>query len=162
MDPVAIGSAIVSVLALTLGMDTYVVNLQSAARAALQDLTTGDVAKARDLLGEVSRDPNWLARSPNRLYEVRQAWFTILWSIARAEATRQQLERSRRIAWAANRLFRTMIQPQVKIIAGEAPKVRSQLAGALLGRGQTLDDGDALEPFRSLVHASPGVTLALP
>jgi hypothetical protein len=83
-------SAAVSVRAFAVALATYLRQRRQGdfalARELHNDLVTGDVAKARDLLGTVVHDPDRV--EDGELPRVRDAYFTLLWCFERIYAGR--------------------------------------------------------------------------
>lgn len=155
----------------------YGQQLYELARATHHDLTTGEVAAARDLLGTIGRrrkafwppevqvddvEPlgEWLrsrgyASAEEQLEDTRRAWFTLLWCFQRIRAARQLLERAEAQAPPAasdespRRFLDDLVRNQVRFLNSELSHARAAVEEFF---EEPLDDRDSAEAFRELVE----------
>jgi hypothetical protein len=117
-----------------------------------QDLTTGEVAAARDTLGRIAHGTRTLAGSPSdavAVQEALRAWFTLLWCFERIQAGRRTIGHSPLIGRSALRFLDEMITSQVRFLNEEAVRTRGELTAAL---GVTPSDQHSRRAFVSLVE----------
>jgi len=130
------------------------------ARSLHSDLTSGEVARSRNLLASFRHGDT--AYGP----EVREAYFTLLWCFERALEARRAMTRrhfglvGRRSA--AVRYFDKALEWHVGEWAEALPEIRSRLSEQLASRGGQLRDGDSRRSFSALVRDLRAAGLALP
>lgn len=142
-------SAAVSLLALGAAVAVYWGQRQQAdfalARSLHADLTTGEVAKAREDLGTLVHDPRLIADA--ELPRVRTSYFALLWCFERVYAGRRTIAAGRR---ASNRplvFLDEMIGWQVEYWSKNLADVKDELERRL---GVSVSDGDSREAFDRL------------
>lgn len=156
---VAVWSAVVAMGATGVAVWTYREQSRQAAfelaRSLHADLTSGDVARSRDVLGTYRRsgqDP----RDEDELQDVLNAYFTLLWCFERVLAGRNALQRRPR--WnpdlPAVQFLDSMMHWHVEEWATSLPEIRMSLdRGVRAFRDRELDDRHSLTSFDKLCRA---------
>jgi len=95
------------------------------ARLLHADLTSGEVAKARDLLGTLLHSPNSVAADD--LPHVRTAYFTVLWCFERLYAGRRAIEDGGTASRRPLRFLDLLISGQLTYWSANLPRIRDEL-----------------------------------
>lgn len=142
-------SAVAASFAVLVAWATFRGQLFEMARQAHLDLTTGEVAAARDVLGKICfQTTDRIERED--LDEIRRAWFTVLWCFQRLDATRRRIERSHLITRREPlRYLDELVADQLKFLNEDYDIVRRRLAAADPG----LSDGSSKAAYRRLFPA---------
>jgi hypothetical protein len=114
------------------------------------DLTTGEVAQARDILGTIVH--TGMRTDQVDLAEARAAYFTLMWSLERIEAGRRTIARG----WFGRRALRflnELVDWHVAYWADNRQPVKEALEAGL---GAEIDDEEVRAGFDSLVIAVTG------
>lgn len=152
-------SAVVALIALAVSVAAFFVQRKygdfELARTLHADLTTGDVARAREDLGTLVHDPQRI--NEGDLLRVRASYFTLLWCFERIYAGRCTIaSRSRHARRRPLRFLDSMIRWQLEYWAGNLPQVRTELERRL---GSPLSDSRSLEGFEALKREVLGIHL---
>ncbi|WDF43486.1 hypothetical protein PBV52_45260 [Streptomyces sp. T12] len=114
------------------------------ARLLHADLTGGEVAKARDMLGTLVHSPGSIR--DDTLPEVRTAYFTLLWCFDRLYAGRRAIQNGGTASRRPLRFLDRLIGSQVAYWAENLPRVREELARHL----GPIEDEQSLWAFEEL------------
>ncbi|MGW0423284.1 hypothetical protein [Streptomyces sp. NPDC003015] len=114
------------------------------ARLLHADLTSGEVAKARDLLGTLLHSPG--SFEPCNLPQARTAYFTVLWCFERLYAGRRAIEDGGTASRRPLRFLDLLITEQLTYWSVNLPRVRDELQQQL----GTLDDAQSVWAFEEL------------
>ncbi|WP_210594300.1 hypothetical protein [Streptomyces sp. GESEQ-35] len=95
------------------------------ARLLHADLTSGEVAKARDLLGTLLHSPNSMC--DDDLPDVRTAYFTLLWCFERLYAGRRAIQDGGMASRRPLRFLDRLISGQLTYWSLNLPRVRDEL-----------------------------------
>lgn len=117
------------------------------ARVLHTDLTSGEVAKARDLLGTLLRSPD--AVGDDALPGVRTAYFTVLWSFERLYAGRRAIEDGGTASRRPLRFLDRLINWPLAYWSENLPRVREILEQRL----GPVEDDHSLHAFEELKRA---------
>ncbi|WJV51752.1 hypothetical protein [Streptomyces flavofungini] len=117
------------------------------ARMLHADLTTGEVARARDVLGTFIHDPRTL--DSEDLRDVRTAYFTVLWCFERLYAGRRAIRDGGAASRRPLRFLDHMISGQVSYWDQNLPWIREELEQHPGG----VHDSESLRAFTELRHA---------
>jgi hypothetical protein len=115
------------------------------ARSLHEDLTSGEVAQARNRLGTLVRSEGSLG--PDQRRQAMTAYFTLLWCFERIDIGRQTL--AARPSQRALHFLINSIRWHVEEWAEMLPEVRRRLADG----SKEPDDGDSMNAFVKLVKA---------
>ncbi|MGW0734529.1 hypothetical protein [Streptomyces sp. NPDC002851] len=154
---VAVVSAVIAALSVVwarrLARGTFTDSAFELARSLHHDLTTGDVAKARDLLESFGRGARPQDADGAYAATVRDAYFTLLWCFERVWAGRRSLvaDQNHQETRAAVKFLDEMITWHVAHWADSWPSLRAALTAPDMVPG--LSDGDSLAALRNLAEA---------
>ncbi|MEU5882813.1 hypothetical protein [Spirillospora sp. NPDC047279] len=149
-----IPSAVSALISVTAVMVVYALNRRhdyyELARSLHEDLTSGQVAGARDALGTLVHGPPQpdLDFAPQK---IRHAYFTLLWAFERIQAGRHHMARGSVLGGgkAARRYLDGMIRWHVREWASGLPMVRERLEDLT---GESMTDSDSLQAFEELTR----------
>ena len=144
---VALGALIISILAY--GAQRRQADFALALRLHT-DLATGEVARARDVLGTVVH--SGMRTDKVDLVEERAAYFTLLWSVERVQAGRRTIDQG----WFRRRpleFLDQLVRWHVEYWAAHQQEVKQALEAGL---GSKIDDSQARDAFHGLVAAVAG------
>ncbi len=121
------------------------------ARLLHADLTSGEVARARDLLGALLRSPDTFR--DDALPDVRTAYFTVLWSFERLYAGRRAIEDGGTASRRPLKFLDRLIRWPLAYWSENLPRVREVLEQRL----GTVEDDQSIEALveleRAVLHA---------
>ncbi|MEU2722769.1 hypothetical protein [Streptomyces smyrnaeus] len=148
-------SAIAAVLALAAAAGVYLGQSRQAdfalARSLHADLTSGEVAQAREVLGTLVHDPG--AIDEDDWVKVRQSYFTLLWCFERVYAGWYVLASGGKLSRGPLGFLDRMIRWHVEYWEANFPVVKVELGRALQ---QTVKDGNSWKAFEALSSALAG------
>ncbi|MEV6105687.1 hypothetical protein AB0M28_13365 [Streptomyces sp. NPDC051940] len=117
------------------------------ARILHADLTSGDVAKARDLLGTLLHSPD--SFRDDALPDVRTAYFTVLWSFERLYAGRRAIEDGGAASRRPLKFLDRLISRPLAHWSENLPRVRA----VLVQRLGPVEDDQAMQALVDLKRA---------
>lgn len=149
-------SAVVALIALVVSVAAFFVQRTygdlELARALHADLTTGEVARAREDLGTLVLDPRRI--SDGDLPRVRTSYFTLLWCFERINAGRSTIAAHGRHGRRPLRFLASLIRWPVEYWSEHLTQAREELERRL---GGTLDDTQSHQAFEDLKRAVLGI-----
>ncbi|MBN9739409.1 MULTISPECIES: hypothetical protein [unclassified Pseudonocardia] len=140
-------SATAALLAVVIARMTFRGQLMELARQAHIDLTTGEVAQARNVLGGVSFQESERIRAGD-IEATRQAWFTVLWCFQRLAAARHRIASAGRVGRAPLMYFDELVGDQLRFMNEDYDVVRPRILRAV----PALSDCDSKKSFPALFN----------
>lgn len=143
----AVLSATAAFLAAAIAWTTFRGQLFELARQAHIDLTTGEVGRARDILGGVRFQESDQIPADD-VEAVRQAWFTVLWCFQRLAAARHRITAAGRTGGAPLAYFDKLVADQLRFMNEDYDIVRRRIVLAV----PVLSDDDSKKEFPGLFN----------